>query len=213
MDKSFWLNKWQNQELAFHQADVNPYLLQFWPQLALAADTQVLVPLCGKSLDMVWLAQQGHSVLGVELSPLAVEDFFASLGLAPEIAEGESLLRYQADAWTLLQGDFFALPPVEVGAVFDRAALVALPADMRVRYVEHLLAVIPRSAPILLVVFEYEQQVMAGPPFSVSSDEIFQLFAPHRSVTLLTQADVLSTYPSFEARGLNALVEKVYWIA
>ncbi|WP_052700182.1 hypothetical protein [Methylocucumis oryzae] len=109
MDKSFWLNKWRNQELAFHQADANPYLVEFWPQLALEQGVEVLVPLCGKSLDMVWLAQQGHSVLGVELSPLAVEDFFATLGLAPEISEGESLLRYQADAWTLLQGDFFCI--------------------------------------------------------------------------------------------------------
>jgi len=213
MKAEFWVKRWQANQIGFHQNQVNPYLLQYWPQMALSADSEVFVPLAGKSLDMWWLREQGHRVLGVELSPIAVSDFFSAADVVPERTQNGPFEQCASDGVTLLCGDFFALDRAlmaGISAVFDRASLVAMPADMRPDYAAHLMAILPDKCPILLVTMEYPEDQMQGPPFPVSEDEVRRLFAPHYRIQRLLQQDVLEQEAHFRERGLTSLVEKVF---
>ena len=172
----------------------------------------VFVPLCGKSLDMLWLRKR-HPVLGVELSPIAVSAFFAENGLVAERREESGFLVYEADGLQLLCGDFFNLQPEQlqhVRGVYDRASLTALPPDLRTRYVASLSDLLPGSVPMLLVTMEYEQQQMQGPPFAVHEKEIHDLFAEGWSVQVLYVENILANEPRFRERGLSRLSEKIY---
>ncbi|MDA8420041.1 MAG: thiopurine S-methyltransferase [Pseudomonadota bacterium] len=215
MKQEFWLERWQNNEITFHQAEVNPYLTAHWPGLQVPSGAVVFVPLCGRTHDMVWLREQGYRVLGVELSPIAVRDFFAGSGLQAQVHRRSRFEHWQAEGVTLLCGDLFGLEAAdldEVTAVYDRASLIAFPPDMRQRYVHKLASVLPRSAETLLVAMEYPQNQMSGPPFSVPEQEIRSLYEPQSRVVRLHAEDALEKNPRFRARGLTQLVEKVFHI-
>ncbi|MCX7626823.1 MAG: thiopurine S-methyltransferase [Methylophilaceae bacterium] len=213
MQPDFWHERWKNNQIGFHQHAINAHLRRFWPTLGAFPRSRAFVPLCGKSRDMVWLRDQGFEVIGVELSPLAVEAFFAENGLEATVTPRRDLTLYQAPGITLYCGDFFALNPTDlemVGAVFDRAALIALPPEMRPGYARHMLKLLPPGARILLVTFEYDQREMPGPPFSVSENEVRKLFGDHCEVELLGSFDILAEESRFREKGLTALEEKVY---
>ena len=213
MDINFWKQRWQENQIGFHLDEVNPHLKQFWSTLKLAQGSHVLVPMCGKSLDLMWLQQSGYSVTGIECSRLAVEAFFTEQNLHANHEPAGDLHAYHTDNLRLLLGDFFALQAnliPDVAAVYDRAALIALPADMRKAYVEKLFTVLPVTAVILLVTLEYNQAVMQGPPFSVTETEVQNLYANRFIIHKLQQRDVLPDQPRFAERGLNKLLETVY---
>jgi thiopurine S-methyltransferase len=216
MDNSFWHNKWTQGEIGFHQQAFHPLLTAFFHQVNARANSTVFVPLCGKSLDMLWLRGEGHPVLGVELSPLAVAAFFADNGLVPSQRQDGDFQRFSCDGIDLLCGDFFRLTPQQlahVGAVYDRAALVALPAEMRADYARHLLAILPAGTPMLIVTFDYPQHEKAGPPFSVSGNEINALFGDRYDVTLVKSFDLLNDGAEndpLRQSGVSRLEEKVY---
>jgi thiopurine S-methyltransferase len=215
MQPEFWLERWQQNQIGFHQGRVNPYLQQFWPQLGMKPFTRVFVPLCGKSSDMLWLRAQGHEVIGVELSELAIRAFFEENGVALEVRSEDGFLVFEGDGIRLYCGDFFRLQPrhVEgVNAVFDRAALIALPPEMRPAYVAHLHALLVPGTEMLLVSFEYPQTQMQGPPFSVEEGEVRALYHAD-SIRLLHSADILDQEPRFRERGVTRLQEKVYALA
>jgi thiopurine S-methyltransferase len=213
MNKDFWLERWQREEIGFHQNEVNPYLRKFWPGLNLLSGTTVFVPLCGKSQDMHWLHNKGHKVLGVELSAIAVQAFFNENGYSSKhIIEGK-FDRYEADGISILCGDFFALDRdlmTNVSAVYDRASLIALPPEMREGYVRHLVGIVPPATRIFLVTVDYPQPEMQGPPFSVSTDEIEKLYRNYADIRLLAHQDVLAQNPRFQQRGLSSLVENIF---
>lgn len=170
MNPDYWLERWKQGEIGFHQEDINPYLCRFWPQLRLPHGSKVAVPFCGKSRDMIWLQKQHHSVLGIELSAIAVQAFFKENNLSPHPHAQGHFYRYTADRISILQGDFFNLNKEDfatVNAVYDRAALVALPPLMRRRYIDHLLNILPAPAQILLITLDYSRNEMSGPPFAV----------------------------------------------
>jgi thiopurine S-methyltransferase len=174
VDRDFWLARWQNNQIGFHEGTPNPLLVAHFAALGIPAGGRIFVPLCGKSHDMHWLRAQGYSVVGAELSRLAVEQFFAELELAPVVAPAGGLERFEAEGVTLFAGDIFDLDQDTLGvvdAVYDRAALVALPAPLHERYAAHL-AALTSAAPQLLVTFEYDQTQQAGPPFSVPEAEV-----------------------------------------
>lgn len=213
MDEGFWQRRWARNEIGFHLNEVNPNLRRHWPDLRLPEGARVLVPLCGKSLDMPWLVEQGFAVLGVELSERAVEDFFAEQGLDAEISARGEFKVYRAGALEILCGDFFALSRSDVTdceGLYDRAALIALPAAMRQRYVEHLTSILAASCQGLLVTLDYEQEQMPGPPFAVSDAEIRQSLGSHWDVELLERANVLDGNWKFLQRGLSRLEESCY---
>lgn len=174
MEEAFWHSKWARNEIGFHEAGTNPLLLRHFPALRLAPGARVFVPLCGKTRDIPWLRAQGCEIVGSELSQLAVEQLFAEVGVTPRVAEAGLLRCYAADGIRIFAGNIFDLDRDMLGpvdAIYDRAALVALPDPMRARYAAHLMAM-TGTAKQLLVCLEYDQSRMAGPPFSVGEAEI-----------------------------------------
>ena len=214
MDTEFWIERWKQQQIGFHQNEINDYLKKYWDQArARYPDSQVFVPLCGKSRDMIWLREQGHEVLGIELSELAVKDFFAENQLDFEHSEHPHFKPYVSDNIELLHGDFFSLQKDDLSAshlVYDRASLVALPPEMRQRYVAHLTATLPGDVSILLVTMEYPQDEMNGPPFSVPEAEVIQLYQQDFNIEKLANFDIYAENPRFRERGLSSLQEKVF---
>ena len=192
MEASFWHERWQAKQIGFHQADINPALKRHFSELSLDENARVFVPLCGKTLDIGWLLARGCRVVGVELSAIAVRELFEECGLRPDIDRVGPLERYSAAGVDVFVGDLFDLDGVRLGpvdAVYDRASLVALPAEMRPRYARHI-AAISRNAQQLLISFEYDQSVMQGPPFSVPADELRALYADAYELTDLASDDV-----------------------
>lgn len=213
MDEGFWKRRWARNEIGFHLNEVNPYLRRHWSRMNLTEGARVLVPLCGKSLDMAWLVEQGFAVLGVELSERAVEDFFSEQGLTADVSQQGGFKIYRAGSLEIRCGDFFALSRDEVGdcqGLYDRAALIALPVEMRQRYVEHLTQILVPGCQGLLVTLDYEQQEMPGPPFAVSDAEVRQRLGRCWDLELLERADVLEGNWKFLQRGLSRLEESCY---
>ena len=213
MDNQDWHDRWADNRIGFHQTEINPYLVPFWKVLDLPAATRVFVPLSGKSLDMIWLANRGHKVIGVELSEIAVEAFFAenALPCTQEKRGGFDVFRgTDIELWC---GDFFDLSPEDlagVSAVFDRGSLVAFPPDLRAVYAAHLGRVLPREADILLVTLEYPEHEMKGPPFSVRTKEVQTLLGDTYQIELLQSQEILEKEPHFRKKGLSTLTERVY---
>ena len=213
MQPEFWQKRWADNQIGFHQAQINPYLQRHWSQLNLADDAQVLVPLCGKSLDMLWLAGQGHRVLGVELSRKAAEDFFAGHELTPNVTQRGAFTVFEAGNISLWCGDFFALGAtdmVECAGLYDRAALIALPPAMRERYAAHLLKILPSGTRGLLITLEYPQVQIEGPPFAVLEGEAEALLGGRWRLQTLEVADILGESPKFLKAGVAGLQERVY---
>jgi len=214
MEKDFWHKRWENNEIGFHQADINPYLKQCWLQLV-PSKGRVLVPCCGKSQDMMWLAEQDFQVLGVEISATAVEDFFNENALKALVQERGHFSSWENNNIQLMCGDFFALTKADVSdvvAVYDRASMIAMPAEMRQKYCQHLKRILPAAASIFLVTMEYPQEDMDGPPFSVSEEEVRQQYESQFSVRLVESQDIIDREAYFKERGLDRLVENVYLI-
>lgn len=192
MDTDYWHQKWEADDIGFHQAEGNPLLHAHFKELSLPVGSRVLVPLCGKTRDIAWLLSQGYRVAGAELSELAVQQLFAELGIKPAVVAKDGMKHYSATDLDIFVGDIFQLTRKMIGpvdAVFDRAALVALPEDMRIRYAGHVTDV-TGQAPQLLVTFEYDQTQMAGPPFSISDTEIRNHYQGNYRISPLASVDV-----------------------
>jgi len=208
MHHDFWHQRWHNQQIGFHLNAVNPFLLAHFHALNLQAGQRILVPLCGKTLDIHWLLAQGLQVVGAELSQLAVDALFAELNLTPTVTQAGVLRHYRAANIEIFQGDFFALDPTRLGpahAVYDRAALIALPEAMRKQYSQHLMQ-ITNTAPQLLISFAYDQSLVPGPPFSVSKEEVSTHYQAHYQCTALAsvfmETGLKGQYPAEETAWL-----------
>jgi thiopurine S-methyltransferase len=192
MDTDFWHRKWANNEIGFHESAVNPLFVKHFSALGLEPGDRVFLPLCGKTLDIHWLLSNDYRVVGAELSQLAVEQLFAELGVEPVIAACGPTQRYSAPNLDVFVGDIFDVSSELLGpvnAIYDRAALVALPEAMRGRYAAHLME-ITAKAPQLLICFEYDQSLMAGPPFSLVGEEVARHYRATYEVTLLDRVDI-----------------------
>ncbi|WP_273825484.1 thiopurine S-methyltransferase [Pseudomonas asplenii] len=213
MQPEFWHKRWELGQIGFHLDQVNPYLQRYWPDLPLEPGGRVLVPLCGKSLDLAWLAAQGLRVLGVELSRKAVEDFFLERQLQPRVRAQGGFRIYEAGSLQLWCGDFFALSAEDVAdcaALYDRAAMIALPAEMRQRYASHLTRILPGGCQGLLITLDYDQSLLNGPPFAVLDGEVRSLLVPAWEVQVEEQKDVLGESWKFLKAGVTRLEERVY---
>ena len=178
MEAAYWHQRWERGEIAFHEDQANPLLAAHFKALNLVDGARVFVPLCGKTRDIAWLLAQGCRVVGVELNELAITELFKELGQVPEVADAGPMTHYRAKDIDIFAGDLFEMSAEHLGAVsavYDRAALVALPPEMRQTYAAHVMH-ITDAAPQLLIAFEYDQSQMDGPPHSVCEDEIMQHF-------------------------------------
>lgn len=213
MDPAYWHQRWADGLTGWHREAFNPHLEAHWPRLNVPPGARVFVPLSGKTRDLLWLAGEGHRVVGVELSELAAQAFFAEAGLAPKISQAGGFRRYAVDEIEILCGDFFDLTTERLGpfeAVYDRASLIALPPAMRPRYAAQMTRLTPAGALVLLVTLEYPQGEMSGPPFSVEEAEVRALYAPAFEIAPLAAADVLDENAHLRERGVTRLVEPVY---
>jgi len=187
MDIDFWKDKWEKNIIGFHLSEVNPLLVKYYEQLSLEKNARLFLPLCGKTKDISWLLSKGHSIVGVEFSELAIKQLFDELQVEPKITQHEDLKLYSAQGLDIFVGDFFKLNTSLIGmvdAIYDRAALVALPSSIREKYSIHLKD-ITKEAPQLLVTFMYDQNLLKGPPFSVSNDEVYNHYEKQYNIVLL----------------------------
>ena len=212
MNPDFWHQRWHDNQIGFHQAEPTPLLQKHWAAVGAPAGGKVFVPLAGKSLDMLWFAAQGHRVLGVELSELAVAQFFAENGLRPEIRDTHYGRHYEAGGIELILGDAFGLDADllrDCDAVFDRAALIALPPELRRRYANELYAKLPAGCRGLLITLEYPQAERDGPPFSVPGDEVRALYGRDWDIDLLERRPIPPEHPGFVS-GVSKLDTAAY---
>ncbi|WP_394243175.1 thiopurine S-methyltransferase [Vibrio astriarenae] len=208
-DPEFWHSKWASNKIGFHLEDVNPLLTTHWQALNPQCEDKVFVPLCGKSEDLVWLASKHDDVQGVELSNIAVRAFFSEHFYTPMVTtlSGQHEL-YQFDELSIYTGDVFSAPIEPVELVYDRAALIALPIEMRSDYAKRIDSLLKPGGRILLVTLEYDQSEMSGPPFSVVEKEIDSLFKGYQIDRLATDvAD--ENHPKRADKGLTYFSETV----
>ncbi|MDU8620342.1 thiopurine S-methyltransferase [Pseudomonas syringae] len=213
MQADFWLQRWGAGQIGFHQSEVNKDLQQYWSSLNVAPGARVLVPLCGKSQDMSWLRGQGYHVVGAELSEAAVESYFTERSERPHITSHGDFKVYAAPGIEIWCGDFFALTVLDIGhcaAFYDRAAMIALPADMRERYVRQLEALMSQTCSGLLITLEYDQTLLEGPPFSVPHTWLHRVMSGNWEVTKVGGQDTLHSSAKGVRAGLERMDEHVY---
>ncbi len=193
MDANFWLQKWEKGEIAFHEGQANTLLTAHLEKLNLPKGSRVFLPLCGKTRDIAWLLAHGYRVAGAELSVLAINELFSELGVEPKISKTGELIHYCANDIDIFVGDIFNLSAEFLGpvdAIYDRAALVALPTMLRNQYTSHLIK-ITHSAPQLLITFKYDQQLMDGPPFSITEEEVTRHYAAAYQLQPVESRDIV----------------------
>jgi thiopurine S-methyltransferase len=213
LQPEFWHERWRTGQIGFHQTAVDRHLKQFWPDFGLAGHSRTLVPLCGKSLDLLWLRDRGHCVAGVEISSVALSSFCMERGIPCRRRILDDFEVYEAARLELFCGDFFSLTPALLGpvsAVYDRAALISWTPELRAEYVQHLTALTSPGTQTLLVTMEYLQAQMTGPPFSVGADDVDRLYSRNHAIRELSRQDVLASEPRLRSRGVTQLHEVCY---
>ena len=214
MNPEFWLERWQSNQIGFHLEQVNPLLVRHFETLS--GRQRLLVPFCGKSLDLPWLVEQGCHVTGVELSELAASAFHQEQKRAASLGRKYGLKSYSSSGLDFLVGDLFDLVVTEeqtFDAVYDRAALIAQPAGQRAKYVQHLRRVLRPDAVILLITITYDPAEMKGPPFAVTDAEVREVFRDFGRIDRLESVDVLDENPRFRQKGVTGMQESVFAIA
>lgn len=212
-DNTLWLQLWREHRIAFHQEAVNPLLARFWPALRVTRHNRVFVPLCGKSLDMIWLAKCGHDVIGVELSPVAVRAFFNENHLYPTRRETGDFTMWHAGRITILCGDYFALQPQDLGhidTVYDRAALTALPAHIRAAYIAQLRRIVPDTANVFLLTVEDAQAGDSRQKRMGIDRELGALYAADFEIELAHVESLYETHPDVLDHAAKPVEYKVY---
>jgi thiopurine S-methyltransferase len=219
MQAEYWRRKWLDDQIGFHQQKVNSRLQKYWPELDVPDKSTVFVPLCGKSLDMLWLHLQGHPVLGIELSEKAIQAFFAENDLPCQHHRTGDFEVYSgiehAQGITLMAGDFFSLTPAQVAhcqGFYDRAALIAMDPEMRVKYASQMGKIVPVGARGLLLTIAYDQQRLQGPPFSVPDDNVRKLLGTDFHIAELAHYSGPEYRGNLSSRGIETLDERVYFL-
>ena len=214
MKPEFWHNAWKKSDQpGWQQKNVNQHLLNRWSESGASDSEVVFVPLCGRSLDMQWLRESGHHVIGIDLSVTALEQFCEQQSIDATCERDGLLTVFRASGWTLFAGDFFRLEPDQlsrVSRVYDRAALIALPETMREDYARHLQRLLPAGAEIFAITITYDQTQMDGPPFSVSDSEFRELYGAHYDIRVLQSESGPVQVGNLADRGLTTLCETSY---
>ncbi len=208
-----WHNRWENNKIGWHADQINRQLVEYFSELNLINGDKIFVPLCGKSLDMIYLLQRGLKVIGVELSEIAVKQFFSENELEYSVSQADELLLYEGDRIKIFCGDFFSLKEshlVDVKAVYDRAALIALDEGLRPKYINHLNDIISLDVRILLLTLSYPQHQRVGPPFAVSKSEVDSLYSGSFQCRELSCINDVENEPMFLLQGVDFVEKAVY---
>jgi len=216
MDNAHWVERWRDGRIGFHKDVVNEHLEAFGPRIFGEEPIRVLVPMCGKSLDLLWLEQRGHHVIGLELAEQAVQEFFAEHERPHEVTQNGRHRVFESGSLTIIQGDLFDLPPAlpqPVQGIYDRAAFHALKTpERRERYASILDELLDPGGSILLLTLDYDEEEMEGPPFSVPEAEIQSTFGQEAQVDRLFVQEVIHKEPKFRERGCTACKESVHFV-
>lgn len=207
-----WLERWKNGFIGWHQHKANMRMVKFLPTLNLKANDTVFVPLCGKSLDMIFLLEQDFKIIGVELSELAVEQFFTENNLSFKKHKIDDFVCWTGENIKIYCGNIFNLTTQQVltvNAIYDRASLIALNKKMRQDYVRHLLGIMPEKIKWLLLTMNYPQSQKEGPPFAVAKEEVKKLFQ-ECDYQLLEKIDDLKNEQKFREAQVDFLEKAVY---
>lgn len=213
MQAEDWLARWRENRIGFHEGGVNPYLRRYINEFKLKPGDRIFMPLCGKAHDIAWLAGQGYEVIGIELSDIAIESFFAEFNLQYQQFRSDRFVMRKSDNIILLQGDYFDLQSDDLEAcklVYDRAALIAIVESSRNRYCSHMQSITPDDCDMLLVTLDYDQTQMSGPPFSVCREEVFSHYQSGYQIQVVEENDVLDEQPRWRTQGLTTLQETVF---
>ncbi len=226
MKGDYWLHSWEIDKTGWRQRRPNTRLVTHWPSLGIAPVTHgipdapgqhsagcVFVPLCGDSPDLLWLAEAGYQVVGSELSAIAAERFFKDSSLSFTIRDNGDSVSYVGDRITIICGDFFNLSSELLGpvsAVYDRAATVAMPPDMRPAYAARLASLTPEGARMMLISMAYDQAKMKGPPFSVPAGDVQALYGDTFAIEVVNTSEGPDILGNLSERGLTTLKETVY---
>jgi thiopurine S-methyltransferase len=219
MEPEYWQKRWREGRIGWHHEAVMPLLEKHWPARDVPRGTRVLVPLCGKSLDMLWLSQQGLHVFGVDVSPIAIESFVAENHLHARTHDEAGGRRYEIAGASdngsieIVNGDVFDVDESAIArcnAFYDRAALIAMPAPMRRRLADEVYVQLPAGSAGLIITLDYPEGEMEGPPFSVDDAEVHRLFDRQWNIERLERRDILASQPSFSEKGVTALHTAVY---
>ena len=213
VDNQHWLDRWNENRIGFHEESVNVHLKKRLAEFDLPSGGQIFVLLCGKAHDLAWLAQQGLEVLGIELSRIALEDFFTEQQLEYECSDTDRFRVYRSPGLTLLEGDFFDLTAEDLKPcvlTYDRASLIAMEAPDRPRYYQHMRSILSAQSNMLLITLEYDQSEMRGPPFTAHEAEVRENYATAFTVNLLERSSIIDESPRWRKVGLTALDEVVY---
>lgn len=192
MNNEHWIQRWEEKNIGFHEENINPLLIKYLKTLNLKHSSKVFIPLCGKTLDISWLLMLGHDIIGAELSEIAVKELFDELHLTPKISKYDNILMYSAPNINIFVGDIFDIKTSmidKIDIIYDRAALVALPKDVRIRYTQHLRE-LSNNAPQILFCCEYDQSLMNPTPFSIEEDEIKEHYENHYTIKLLEKKEI-----------------------
>ena len=208
-----WHSRWQNNKIGWHADQVNLQLIEYFSELNLVDGDKIFVPLCGKSLDMLYLLQRGLKVVGVEMSEIAIEQFFSENKLEYSVSKVDDLILYEGDKIQIFCGDFFTLKVnhlVDVKAVYDRASLIALDEALRQKYVIHLNDIISQDVRVLLLTLNYPQHQRVGPPFAVSKSEVDLLYGGSFQCQELQNINDIENEPMFLLQGVDFVEKAVY---
>jgi len=210
-----WLDRWKKGTTGWHRSDINPQLIENINQLSEARTQTIFVPLCGASLDMKYLINQGFHVVGVELSSLAIDRFFNENKIDYKVSKVESFDIYQGKNIEIYCGDFFKLKKeyfYDVSCVYDRAALIALNPELQKKYVRHLKEILPNNSKILLLTMFYPQNEMEAPPFSVGDNNVEELFSEFKEIKKISYANEKESSLKPDDLNLTYLFKNVYLI-
>ena len=213
MKAEFWHQRWQPETMGLSGLIASSHMTRFIDLLGIEQGDNVLVPLCGKSLDMIWLRDKNFRVTGIEISPIAVADIFAENKIEHEISDYAWGKAYRSENLDILCADFFDISPSDLphtDGIYDRASLIALPESMRPDYAKHRASPTAGLSVGFLITLDYPQQEMDGPPFSVSERDVDQLFSELFIIEPIYSEDCLVNEPRFQAKGLTRLDERVF---
>ena len=207
---TFWHNRWQTQQIGWHRDAYNDLLTKHWGCIGSSKGDRVLVPLCGKSLDMLWFAKQGHSVVGLEMVEEAIQAFFEENKLDVVCDTVNDQIHHTSEPFTIIEGDIFNLKAglTQADAWYDRAAMIAIPPTKREAYVEQIRQFTKPNAVGLLITFDYPKEEMEGPPFSLTDNDVEELFSDGFELECLEQLDLTDE----KDRGLSQVTSSVFRI-
>ena len=208
-----WINRWENNRIGWHADQINKQLIEYLKNLDLSPGETIFVPLCGKTKDMLFLLEKQINVIGVEMSSIAVEQFFLENNLSYSISKMDGFILYEGKGIRIYCGNYFDLEfnhLQEVRAVYDRASLIALDEELRQKYVKHLNDIIADDVRILLLTLNYPQHQRSGPPFAVSRSEVDELFKGSFHSRELYCINDIENEPMFQNLGVDFVEKAVY---